>query len=130
MSRGWKALNQSGESRFIFPPQAAFEDAKFEQARLEARIAELEQLLTTAQVIELDQVPTGAVSLGSVVHLAASDGRTHRYTIVGSYEADPAAGRISHESPVGKALLGRKAGDEVLVTTPGGVKVYTILGIE
>jgi len=109
---------------------AAFEDARFEQARLEARIAELEQLLATAQVIDLDQVPIDAVSLGSVVHLATSDGRAYRYTIVGSYEADPGAGRISNESPVGKALLGRKAGDQILVATPGGVKAYTILGIE
>jgi transcription elongation factor GreA len=109
---------------------AAFEDARFEQARLEARIAELEQLLATAQIIDLDQVPTGVVSLGSVVHLATADGRTYRYTIVGSYEADPAAGRISNESPVGKSLLGRKVGDQVLVATPGGVKAYTILGIE
>jgi transcription elongation factor GreA len=109
---------------------AAFEDARFEQTRLEARIAELEHLLATAQVINLDQVPADAVSLGSIVRLAASDGRTYRYTIVGSYEADPGAGRISHESPVGKGLLGRKAGDQVLVATPGGVKVYTILSIE
>jgi transcription elongation factor GreA len=109
---------------------AAFEDARFEQARLEARIAELEHLLTTAQIIDLDQVPTDAVSLGSVVHLATADGHTYRYTIVGSYEADPAAGRISNESPVGKGLLGRKAGDQVLVAAPGGVKVYIILGIE
>ena len=109
---------------------AAFEDARFEQARLEARIAELEQLLAMAQVIDCNQVPTEAISLGSIVHLATSDGRTYRYTIVGSYEADPAAGLISNESPVGKALLGRKAGDQVLVATPGGVKAYTILGIE
>jgi transcription elongation factor GreA len=109
---------------------AAFEDVRFEQARLEARIAELEQLLAIAQVIDLDQVPTDTVSLGSIVHLVTSDGRTYRYTIVGSYEADPAAGRISYESPVGKALLGRKAGDQVVVATPGGVKAYTILGIE
>ena len=109
---------------------AAFEDARFEQTRLEARIAELEQLLATAQVIDRNQVPTEAISLGSIVHLATSDGRTYRYTIVGSYEADPAAGLISNESPVGKALLGRKAGDQVLVATPGGVKAYTILGIE
>jgi transcription elongation factor GreA len=109
---------------------AAFDDARFEQACLEARIAELEQLLATAQVIDLEQVPTDRVSLGSVVHLATNDGRTYRYTIVGSYEANPGAGRISHESPVGKALLGRKAGDQVLVATPGGVKAYTILGIE
>src|SRR5437588_12946179 len=79
------------------PRNAAFEDARFEQARLEARIAELEQLLATAQVIDLDQVPIDAVSLGSVVHLATSDGRAYRYTIVGSYEADPGAGRISNE---------------------------------
>lgn len=109
---------------------AAFEDARFEQARLEARIAELEHLLATVQVIDLDQTPTDVVSLGSIVHLAVSDGRAYRYTIVGSYEADPGAGRISNESPVGKALLGCKAGDQVLATTPGGVKAYTILGIE
>jgi transcription elongation factor GreA len=109
---------------------AAFEDARFEQARLEARIAELEHLLATAQVIDLDQAPTDAVSLGSLVHLAASDGRTYHYTLVGSYEADPAAGRISNESPVGKALLGRKAGEQVMVATPGGAKVYTLLSIE
>ena len=109
---------------------AAFEDARFEQARLEARIAELEHLLATAQVIDLGQVSTDGVSLGSVVHVAASDGRVYRYTIVGSYEADPGAGRISNESSVGKALLDRKAGDQVLVATPGGVKAYTILGIE
>lgn len=109
---------------------AAFEDARFEQARLEARIAELEQLLATAQVIDLEQAPTGEVSLGSVVRLATIDGRAYRYAIVGSYEANPGAGRISHESPVGKALLGRKGGDQVMVATPGGVKAYTILSIE
>jgi transcription elongation factor GreA len=109
---------------------AAFEDARFEQARLEARIAELEQLLATAQVIDLDQVPIDEVSLGSVVRLATNDGRTYLYTIVGSYEANPGAGRISHESPVGKALLGRKSGDQVMVAAPGGAKTYTILDIE
>jgi transcription elongation factor GreA len=109
---------------------AAFEDARFEQVRLEARITELEQLLATAQVIDLDQVPTDEVSLGSVVQLAAHDGRIYRYTIVGSYEANPGAGRISHESPVGKALLGRKTGDQVMAATPGGAKTYTIFDIE
>jgi transcription elongation factor GreA len=108
----------------------AFEDARFEQARLQARIADLEDLLATAQVIDLDQVPTGAVSLGSIVHLGTIDGRAYHYTIVGSYEADPSAGRISNESPVGQALLGRKVDDHVMVATPGGVKEYTILSIE
>jgi transcription elongation factor GreA len=109
---------------------AAFEDARFEQARLEARITELEQLLTTAQIVAVDQAPTDTVSLGSIVSLATDDGRTSRYTIVGSYEANPVAGRISHESPVGKALLGHKVGDQVLVAAPGGMKAYTIVQIE
>jgi transcription elongation factor GreA len=107
---------------------AAFDDAKFERARLEARIAELEHLLANATVIEKGR--TDVVSLGSVVHLTTSDDRECRYTIVGSYEANPGVGRISNESPVGKALLGRKAGDQVLVATPGGAKEYTILSIE
>lgn len=108
---------------------AAFEDAKFSEAYLEGRIADLEQLLATAQVIDLDKAPADVASIGSVVHLATSDGRAYRYTIVGSYEANPGAGRISNESPVGKALLGCKAGDQVMAVTPGGVKEYTILGI-
>lgn len=109
---------------------AAYEDAQFERTYLERRIADLEQLLATAQVIDPDKVPTDVASLGSVVHLATSNGHAYRYTIVGSYEADPGAGRISNESPVGKALLGCKAGNQVLVATPGGVKAYTILEIE
>lgn len=108
---------------------AAFEDAKFGEAYLEGRIAYLEELLAIAHVIDLDKVPTDVASLGSVVHLVTSDGRAYRYAIVGSYEANPGAGRISNESPVGKALLGRKAGDQVMVATPGGMKEYTILGI-
>jgi len=108
---------------------AAFEEARFEQARLEARITELEHLLATAQVIDLDQAPTDTVSLGSIVRLTTNNDRVYHYTIVGSYEADPAAGRISNESPVGKALLRRKVGDRVLVATPGGVKEFTILSI-
>lgn len=108
---------------------AAFEEARFELAHIEARITELEHLLATAQVIDLDQAPTDEVSLGSLVHLTTKDGCAYHYTIVGSYEADPSAGRISNESPVGKALLRRKAGDQVLVATPGGVKEYTILSI-
>lgn len=107
---------------------AAYDDAKHEQALLEGRILELEHLLATATVI--DRGSKDVVSLGSVVHLEASDEREYRYTIVGSYEANPGAGRISHESPVGKALLGRRIGDQVIVATPGGVKEYTILGIE
>jgi transcription elongation factor GreA len=107
---------------------AAYEDAKNEQARLEGRIIELEQLLAKAKLI--DRVRSDIVTLGSIVRLAISDGREVEYTIVGAFEADPSAKRISNESPVGKALLGHKPGDMVIVSTPGGVKEYTILEVE
>jgi transcription elongation factor GreA len=107
---------------------AAYEEAKNEQARLEGRILELEQMLARAKLIS--KVDIGVVSLGSVVHLRNSDEREYRYMLVGVYEANPGAGRISNESPVGKALLGHKVGDLVFVSTPGGVKEYTILTIE
>jgi len=107
---------------------AAYEDAKNEQARLEGRIIELEQLLAKAKLI--DRVQSDVATLGSIVRLAINNGREVEYTIVGAFEADPSAKRISNESPVGKALLGHKPGDMVMVSTPGGVKEYTILAVE
>lgn len=107
---------------------AAYEDAKNEQARLEGRIWELEQLLATARPIS-KQI-TDEVSLGSRIHLSTPDGREYHYAIVGAFEAKPGEGLISNESPVGKALLGHKVGDMVIVSTPGGVKEYTILNLE
>jgi transcription elongation factor GreA len=106
---------------------AAYEDAKNQQALLEGKIQYLEQLLAKAKLIS--EVRTDVVSLGSVVHLRNSDDREYHYKLVGAYEANPSAGRISNESPVGKALLGQKVGDLVIVSTPGGVKEYTILSI-
>jgi transcription elongation factor GreA len=111
-----------------FVGNAVYEDVKGEQAILERRILELEHLLAIATLIEKES--TDKASLGSVVHLAVQDGREYRYTIVGSYEANPCAGLISNESPVGKALLGHRAGDCVVVNTPGGVKEYTLLSVE
>jgi transcription elongation factor GreA len=107
---------------------AAYEEAKTEHALLEERIYELEQMVARAQLIQ--PVSTEVVSLGSVVHLVTSDDREYQYKIVGAFEADPSAGRISNESPVGKALLGHRINDLVIVSTPGGVKEYTILSIE
>ncbi|HYU74651.1 MAG TPA: transcription elongation factor GreA [Ktedonobacteraceae bacterium] len=107
---------------------AAYEDAKNEQARLEGRIMELEQLLAKAKLI--DRVQSEVATIGSVIHLRTSDDRECNYTIVGAFEADPRAGRISNESPVGRALLGHKEGDSIIVATPGGVKEYTILNIQ
>jgi transcription elongation factor GreA len=107
---------------------AAYEEAKDQQMRLESRILELEQMLAKATLI--DKVQSDYVTLGSVIHLRNHDDRECCYTLVGAYEANPSAGRISNESPVGKALLGHKVGDLVLVSTPGGVKEYTILSIQ
>ncbi len=119
-------LHEAKESGDVID-NAAYEDAKNQQAHLEGRIYELEQLLAKAKVIT--RTITDAVSLGSVVHVVSSDDRECHYTIVGAYEANPGAGRISNESPVGKALLGHKVGDLVIVATPGGVKEYTILSV-
>ena len=106
---------------------AAYDDAKNEQARLEGRIQELEQMLATAKVIS--KLDTDVVSLGSVVCVRNTDDREYCYTLVGAFEAKPSAGLISNESPVGKALLGHRVGDVVIVSTPGGVKELTILSI-
>ncbi len=107
---------------------AAYEEAKTQHHHLEGRIVELEQLVAQAKLIA--EVPTDVVSLGSMVHLCTSENREYRYKLVGAFEAEPSAGRISNELPVGKALLGHKAGDMIIVSTPGGVKEYTILAIE
>ena len=107
---------------------AAYEDAKNQQAQLEGRILELEHLLALAKTI--NQAYNDTISLGSVVRVRTNANRECTYTLVGAYEAEPRAGRISNESPVGKALLGHKVGDLVMVSTPGGVKEYTILSVE
>jgi len=120
-------LHEAKESGDVID-NAAYDDAKNEQARLESRIMELEHLIAKAKLINNGR--TDEVSLGSIVHLSTSEGRDYCYTIVGAFEASPGAGRISNESPVGKALLGHKAGDHIIVSTPGGVKEYTITSIE
>ncbi len=120
-------LHEAKESGDVID-NAAYEDAKNKQAMLESRIVELEQLLAKAKLIT--RVPTEVVSIGSIVHLTTPDEREYHYTIVGAYEAEPRKGLISNESPVGKALLNHKVGDLVMVSTPGGVKEYTICSIE
>ena len=107
-----------------------YDDAKNEQAMLEARIATLEDKLRSASVINASELSADVVRVGSSVHVKdAGSGKSLTYTIVGSTEADPAAGRISNVSPVGRALLGREVGDEVVVATPRGEARYRILEI-
>ena len=103
-----------------------YDEAKNQQAFIEARISELEEQIKNAQIIEETQKGKGVVSIGSRVVLERKGGETHEYAIVGSTEADPMAHKISNESPVGKAILGKKAKDKVKVTAPGGVFEYEI----
>ncbi len=103
---------------------AEYEDAKNEQAFVEGRIQTLELMIKNAQIID-EHHGTEAVQIGSTVTVAGPDGED-TYVIVGSAEAKPAAGRISNESPVGRALLGQKKGTKVVVKAPAGDVTYTI----
>jgi len=111
---------------------AEYDDAKNEQMMLEHRISQLEERLANARVIDVNQVDTSIVSVGSVVRLRDVDAKeTIEYFIVGSAEANPAERKLSNESPVGKAILGRKKGETVEVITPRGAKVkYKIMEIK
>jgi len=109
---------------------AEYDDAKNEQAMLEARIAQLEDKLRSATVIDASDLNTDVVRVGSIVHVTDVAGQASMYTIVGSAEAKPAEMKLSNESPVGKALLGRKRGDEVVFSTPKGERRLTITEIE
>jgi transcription elongation factor GreA len=98
-----------------------YDDAKNEQAMLEARIASLEEKLRSASVIDASELDSNVVRVGSLVSVKdEGSGKSLKYTIVGSTEANPSENRLSNESPVGKGLLGRKKGDTVKVTLPNG----------
>ena len=100
---------------------AEYDDAKNEQAMLEHKIAQLEERLAHARVIAASEVDTSVVSVGSRVRLRDVDAKeTVEYYLVGSAEANPAERKLSNESPVGRAILGRKKGETVEVTTPRG----------
>lgn len=110
---------------------AEYQEAKDELAFIEGRIMQLEDLVARAQVIEENESGNAAkaVSIGGTV-TAKIDKREVVYKIVGSNEADPAAGRISNESPLGRAFLGKAIGDDVEVKTPAGVVIYKIVEIK
>jgi len=103
---------------------AEYDDAKNEQAMLEHKIAQLEERLLHARVIDTNDVDTSVVSVGSVVRLRDVDAKeTVEYFIVGSAEANPAERKLSNESPVGRAIIGKKKGETVEVLTPRGSKL-------
>jgi transcription elongation factor GreA len=97
---------------------------------LEARIAQLEDKLRAATVIDASDLGTDVVRVGSVVHVKDESGKSTKYTIVGSAEASPTEMKLSNESPVGKALIGRKTGEEVVFTTPKGERRLKITKID
>ena len=108
---------------------AEYDDSKNEQAFMEGRILTLERIIEGAVIIGDDVAHSDNVIVGSHVVVVDSKGKEAEYTIVGSTEADPLEGRISNESPVGKALLSKKVGEDVQVDTPAGTTVYTISSI-
>jgi transcription elongation factor GreA len=109
---------------------ADYHAAKEEQGFVEGRIAYITQLLRNVVIIDENKPQTGKVEIGSKVTIQEGSGPEMTYTIVGPQEADPMHGRISFNSPIGQSLMGHSAGENVDVTTPVGIKKFTIIKIE
>jgi transcription elongation factor GreA len=110
---------------------AEYEAAKNEQAFVEGRIITIEMILSEAKIIEdSEEHLAGIVSVGSKVKVQEDKNKPEIYTIVGAAEANPAKGLISNESPLGKALLGRKTGDEIKVNAPSGMLSFRVVAID
>lgn len=107
---------------------AEYASAREEQGRIEGRIAEIEHILNNVTIIK-EKSSNGKVALGSTVELRDKKGKTKLFTIVGTVEADPLSGKVSDESPIGKALLGCKIGEEVTLATPSSKLVYSVVKI-
>ena len=105
-----------------------YSSARQDQERNESRIGEIEHILKNVQVIAAPKSDSKVV-LGSTVKLKTEDGKTKEFQVVGTVEADPLNGKISDESPIGKALIGKKEGDEVEIKTPVETAVYKIADI-
>jgi len=108
---------------------AEYHSAKEDLSTLEGRLEELKDILTRVIVVDVQKSGLKQVGLGSVVHIEVN-GSKHEFTIVGEWEADPAAKKISHESPLGKALMGKKVGDSVEVEAPSGKITYAIKSVK
>ena len=110
---------------------AEYDSAKNEQAELEERIHELEEMLRKAKIVQEEEMKGDKVNIGLTVTVKDTDtGEKEVFSIVGATESDPFNGKISTESPVGKALIGKKKGDTVAIEIPDGVINYKIMKIE
>jgi transcription elongation factor GreA len=109
---------------------AEYHAAKERQGHVEAQIAEMEDRLSRAMVIDPKSLSGDKVIFGATVRLKDEDGKAVTYQVVGQTEADARMGRISYSSPLGRALIGRKVGDEVEVSAPSGDKYYVIKKVE
>jgi transcription elongation factor GreA len=109
---------------------AEYHAAKERQGQIEAMVADIEDKLSRAQVIDPKTLSGDKVLFGATVHLLDEDDKPIKYQIVGQTEADAKSGRISYASPLGRALIGRKVDEEVEVTVPSGDKYYVVSRIE
>jgi transcription elongation factor GreA len=107
---------------------AEYQSARAEQERNESRISEIENILQNVEIITKPK-GLGKIQLGSQVKLKSNAGKTKEFQIVGTVEADPLSGKISDESPIGQALLGKKEGESVEITTPVDTSSYKIVAI-
>jgi transcription elongation factor GreA len=108
---------------------AEYDEAKQEQAFVEGRIQELERLLSSAKVIEEPTIKGDYVRMGSHVRVSDEEGEEETYYLVGSHEADPRRGLVSNESPIGRALIGKRVGEETTVVAPAGSFTLKVLEI-
>ena len=120
VARGFGDLSENAE----------YDEARNEQAKVEARIQELEALIENAEIIDETNMDVRSISLGSVVKLYDEDFEEEiTYSIVGSNQADPLEQKISDQSPIGRALMGKKAGERVTVTAPAGELHFKVLEV-
>jgi transcription elongation factor GreA len=118
-AREWGDLKENSE----------YHDAKNDQAHLETKIAKLRERISTAEIVKESEAPDGAVGFGSTVIVRDGAGVERSWRIVSSHDASPSEGRLSADSPVARALLGRSAGEQVSVVLPKGESVLTVVSV-
>jgi len=118
-AREWGDLKENSE----------YHDAKNDQAHLETKIAKLRERISTAEVVEAKESTNGAVAFGSTVVVRDESGGERSWQIVSSHDASPSEGRLSADSPVARALLGRRAGERAAVVLPKGESLLTVVSV-